>query len=252
MKFQLRSGRMVPVTIFATAIALCAIPFTVHADEWDKKTIITVDQPIQVTNTYLEPGSYVFKLVNSSNDRHIVQIFNRDQNHLIDTVMAIPNYHLQRVGKTEFTFWETPPGTAPAVRAWFWPGDNYGQEFRYPTQLKQIALATPPPAPKTFEPQQPAVTPEPPVQTPAPVAEPQPQAEVQPAPAQEPELLAQNSPPPAPPQPEAQAAPPPQPATDNADQPGELPKTASPYPLIGLVGFLSAGLFGLLRVKRLS
>jgi hypothetical protein len=234
-----------PGLILASAIALCAIPFRVQADQWDKKTIITVDQPIQVTNTYLEPGSYVFKLVNSSNDRHIVQIFNRDQNHLIDTVMAIPNYRLQPADRTQLTFWETPPGTARAVRAWFYPGDNYGQEFRYPTELKQLALATPPPAPLIQQPQ-PAVAPEPPVQAPPPAPEPAPQAEVtQPTPAPEPVEIAQAAPPPAP---EPQAAPAPEPAP----QPEELPKTASPYPLIGLAGLLSAGLFALLRIKRLS
>jgi LPXTG-motif cell wall-anchored protein len=37
-----------------------------------------------------------------------------------------------------------------------------------------------------------------------------------------------------------------------APAPQELPKTASPYPLIGLAGVLSLGLFALVRVFRLS
>jgi hypothetical protein len=259
MKVYLRPRRVKPGVILASALALCAIPFAIpfhaQADQWDKKTIVTVDQPIQVTNTYLEPGTYVFKLVNSSNDRHIVQIFNRDQNHLFGTIMAIPNYHLRPADRTELTFWETPPGTARAVRAWFYPGDNFGQEFRYPTELRQLALATPPPAASAFvaqaaEPEQPVVQAEPAPATELVPQAPAPQAEVvQPAPAPEPVELAQNTPPPAP---ELQAAPAPAPAADNDSQPEELPKTASPYPLIGLGGLLSAGLFTLLRIKRLS
>jgi hypothetical protein len=237
MQLHLRPGM-----ILTAALVLGMLPFRAQADAWDKKTTITVDQPIQVTNTYLEPGTYVFKLLNSSSDRHIVQIYNRDQNHLIDTIMAIPNYRLQPTDRTQFSFWETPPGTARAVRAWFYPGDNYGQEFRYPTELRQLAVvrtnpvvSTPAPAP----PQEAVVTPEP---------APAPQAVVQEKPPEEPQQIAQNAPPPAPPQ----AAPAPEPPPAESREPEELPKTASPYPLIGLGGLLSSGLYTLLRMKRLS
>ena len=226
-----------PGLILTSVLALGMIPFA-QADQWDKKTIITIDQPMQVTNTYLEPGTYVLKLLNSSSDRHIVQIYNRDQNHLIDTVMAMNNYQLTPHGRTQFTFWETPPGTAKALRGWFYPGDNYGQEFRYPTQLRQLALATTTKtevfAPPVVEEQKEAVvTPEPAPAPPQVAEEPQP----------EPQQLAQNVPPPAP-EPLAAPAPAPEPA------PAELPKTASPYPLFGLAGLLSVGLYSMLRVKR--
>jgi hypothetical protein len=50
-----------------------------RADEWNKLTVLTVNQPIQVTDKLLDPGQYVFKLLDSSSDRPIVQIFNADQ-----------------------------------------------------------------------------------------------------------------------------------------------------------------------------
>ena len=46
--------------------------------------------------------------------------------------MAIPNYRMEPTGHSQFTFYETPPGTARAMRAWFYPGDNFGQHFVYP------------------------------------------------------------------------------------------------------------------------
>ncbi len=52
------------------------------ADEWNKKTIMTVNEPFQVPNMVLPPGKYVIKLLNSPSDRHIVQIFNADEDHL--------------------------------------------------------------------------------------------------------------------------------------------------------------------------
>lgn len=84
--------------------------FRAQADQWDKKTILTLDQPVQVTDRLLEPGQYVFKLLDSQSDRHIVQIFDGDQKHIIDTVLAIPNYRLRPTGKSQFMFWETPTG----------------------------------------------------------------------------------------------------------------------------------------------
>jgi hypothetical protein len=227
-------------------LGLGVMAFRAQADVWDKKTVLTVNQPIQVQDTYLEPGTYVFKLLNSSSDRHIVQIYNQDQNHLINTIMAIPNYRLQPSGDSRFSFYETPPGTAAAMHAWFYPGDNYGQEFRYPKQLHQlvaVSQVTTTPAPVTREPEPapaPLVTrPAEPEPTPAP-------ERTATAPQEQPVEIAQNTPPPAP-----QAAPEPTPAPTQ-EAPTELPKTATPYPLIGLMGFASLGGYLLLRIKSAS
>ena len=108
---------------------------SLHADEWNKKTIITVNEPLQVPNAVLEPGKYVMKLLESPADRHIVQIFNADETKLVTTILAIPNYRLKPTGKTEFNFWEVPAGQPHALRAWFYPGDNFGQEFAYPPAM---------------------------------------------------------------------------------------------------------------------
>jgi LPXTG-motif cell wall-anchored protein len=206
-----------------------------RADQWNKKTILTVNEPIQVRDTLLEPGQYVFKLLDSPSNRNIVQIYNSDQTHLIDTVLAIPNYRIQPTGKSRFTFWETPPGSAKALRAWFYPGDNFGQEFTYPKHLIQLASTTTTTQTTVAEP-----PPPPPAEPPAE----QPQASVQEPAPNPPAEIAQNEPPPPPPAPEAQPAPAPEPA------PQTLPKTGSRYPLFGLGGLLSLGLYGLIRIKR--
>jgi hypothetical protein len=234
LHFPVRSG-MTLATLGALVLGMGAVAFRAQADQWDKMTVLTVNEPIQVSDTYLDPGTYVFKLVDIGSARHIVRILNADQSRVVNTIMAIPNYRLEPTGDSRFMFWETPPGTARAMRAWFYPGDNFGQEFRFPKQLRQIAVASAP------EPQQAAATPPPPP-PPAPTLAPEPPA---PAPAaqvetQEPVVVAQNTPPPPP----AEAAPAP------AAPVQELPKTATPYPLVGLGGLLSLGLYGLVRLKR--
>ena len=232
----IKSGKTI-AAVCALALGVGIVAFRAQADTWDKKTILTVDQPIQVTDTFLDPGTYVFKLLDSSSDRHIVQIFNADQSHIIDTIMAIPNYRLQPTGNSRFTFWETPPGTARAMRAWFYPGDNFGQEFRYPKHLTQLAVRVTHEPALALAPPEPSVAVSPAPEPPAPPPPPAPQAVN--TPPEEPAVIAQNIAPPSPPE----AAPAPTPAP-------ELPKTATPYPMIGLSGLFSLGLYGLARLKR--
>jgi hypothetical protein len=82
------------------------------------------------------------KLVDSQSNRHIVQIMNEEENKVEATILAIPNYRLQPTGNTELRYWETPAGTPPALRAWFYPGDSFGQEFAYPKDVaERIAAA---------------------------------------------------------------------------------------------------------------
>ena len=56
------------------------------------------------------------------------------------TILAIPNYRLRATDKTVLTFRETPAGEPDALRAWFYPGRNWGEEFVYP-KAKAVELA---------------------------------------------------------------------------------------------------------------
>ena len=125
---------MKSIKAFAAASCLGLLTFvpSAMADQWNKRTIITVNEPIQVPGKTLEPGKYVMKLLDSPSNRHIVQIFNEREDQLQTTILAIPNYRLQPTGQTEFGWWEVPAGQPKAMRAWFYPGDNFGQEFAYP------------------------------------------------------------------------------------------------------------------------
>src|SRR5262249_23302727 len=159
-----------------------------------------------------------------------------------NTIMAIPNYRIQPTGNTRFTYYETPPGTAPAMRAWFYPGDNYGQEFRYPKNPRLLAVAS---TATVVAPVRPPEPPPPPIVTRPAEPEPARQAEVKP---EEPAVIAQNNPPP-PPAPQAEPVPAPAPEPLR-EEPKELPKTATSFPMIGLAGLFSLAAFGLLRLRR--
>jgi hypothetical protein len=110
------------------------------ADEWNQKTIFAFSGPVEIPGQVLPAGTYVFKLADSSSDRNIVQVFGKDEKHLYGTFLAIPDEHLRPAGKPIITFDETPAGSPEAVRAWFYPGENYGHQFVYP-KPKAVALA---------------------------------------------------------------------------------------------------------------
>jgi hypothetical protein len=126
-------------------LGLLASP-TIQADDYDKKTTVTFSAPVAIPPVHLQgwgtlpAGTYVFKLLNSSSNRHIVQIFNEDQTKIYATILAIPNYRLQAKDKTVMTFNEGIRGKPESLRAWFYPGANWGEEFVYP-QAQAVELA---------------------------------------------------------------------------------------------------------------
>jgi hypothetical protein len=102
------------------------------ADQWNKKTVVTFSSPVEIPGKALPAGTYVFKLLDSESNRHIVQIFDKDEKQLLATILAVPNYRLQPADKPIFSFDERPAGAPEALKAWYYPGDNFGQQFVYP------------------------------------------------------------------------------------------------------------------------
>jgi len=230
MQHKFRSFIATSLAVAGIGVIASALAGPAKADEWNKETYVTIHEKMIAGNKVLEPGTYVWKLLDSQSDRHIVQIFDKDETHLYETILAIPNYRLEPTDHSTFAFWETPPGVPKAIRAWFYPGDNFGQEFKYPTKLvAQLASAAPVPVPVAYKEPEPA-----PAAAPAPT----PQPEAQPA-------AAEPTPEPAPAQPAAQDA-----TNGTSDQPAPaLPHTASNIPLIAVVGLTLFSLGGLLSLK---
>jgi hypothetical protein len=102
------------------------------ADEWDKRTIFTFSEPVQVSGVVLPAGTYVFKLMDIQGDRNLVQIFDANENHLFATIVAIPEYRTEVSDKTIVTLEESFANQPKVLQSWFYPGDNYGREFVYP------------------------------------------------------------------------------------------------------------------------
>jgi hypothetical protein len=232
-------------------IALLGATFlpSASADAWDRKTVVTFSGPVEIPGVHLKgysvlpAGTYVFKVLDSASDRHIVQIFNEDQTKVYATILAIPNHRLQATDKTVITFSERPAGQPEALRAWFYPGKNWGEEFVYPKAkaieiakaTNQVVLFTPAEIEQEIaEPIKSATEPLVLELKKAPVRAIKPTGE-------EVEL--------------AQAVTPPPPAAlTESPEPTQvaqnLPDTASPLPLMGLFGLLALGGASVLRLAQ--
>lgn len=199
-------------------IALCLVP--AHAQTFNKRTTITFDQPVEVPGRVLPAGTYTFTILDMAGTRNIVQIWNADKTRLISTILAIFDYKLTAPDQAVVEFKETAANTPRAVRAWFYPGFNYGVEFVYPkARAVELAEASNVVVPAETEEPTPSTLKTVPLFAVTPQNEMKPIAEaIQTKPAPEETTIAQ-----------------------------ALPKTASPLPLIAVFGGALIGIAALLR-----
>jgi len=221
--------RRIVLVMFCLAAAWSLAALTAYADDWDKATKITVNQPFEIPGVILPAGTYVMKIADLEAERHVVRFFSEDESKLYATLIAIPNFRMEATEDTSITFYEAETGRVRALHAWFYPGYRYGVEFAYPekrageiaaaAEEPVVAFKEPEPAPAfrekpTAEPTVSELTEEPLVVV-EPTGEEIEATEIAPVAAA----------PEAEPLPEGTA----------------LPKTATPFPLVLLVGFLAAG-----------
>jgi hypothetical protein len=212
--------KIMKATVVVLALGLLSFigVSSVHADGWNKKTVMTFSQPVEIPGQILPAGTYTIKLVDIASERHVVQFLDADGIHVIATVLAINNWRLHPTGETVVKFAERAGDNPEALKAWFYPGDNFGQEFVYPKQRAiQLAIEMKEPVPAIPE------------ETPASDLKTAPIMAVTPEQTEVPltEVAATTGP-----------------VTDDAApvaQETSLPKTASLLPLIALLGLASVG-----------
>lgn len=169
-----------------------------------RTTKLTITEPTEISGTVLQPGTYMIRVRDFKAGKIQVQVTDEKDKAIFATVTAMRmrrnlDTNQQQSEQTEFTY--TTANGHPALHTWFYPGDEWGEEF---TTGKATWVA------------------ESRVET---VAEPAVQTEtktvaVASTPAPAPALVAENNAP----------APEPTPA------PAELPRTGSNLPLVGLIG----------------
>jgi hypothetical protein len=134
--------RIVKVACCVAALAALTTA-SARGDDFNKKTFLTFSGPVQIPGTTLPAGTYVFQLADLESNRHVVQIFGKEDGKLIATFLTIPDTKLTPSSNPIVMFEERPRGMPQAIKAWWYPGDTTGDEFVYPKhQALEIAKAT--------------------------------------------------------------------------------------------------------------
>jgi hypothetical protein len=116
---------------------------TARADGSSQATKVTFSESVEIPGVVLPAGTYWFTLMSDDSDRNIVQVWNENREHLLATIMTEPDYRLHPTGHTVIRFEERPSTQPEALRAWFYPGENYGHEFVYSeSRARDIAKRT--------------------------------------------------------------------------------------------------------------
>jgi len=132
------------VTLIATAMVLAVLAVLagrVAAQETNvsERTFLTFSGAVELPKLTLQPGTYVFKLADTPS-RNVVQVWNQDEKEMLGQWLFVQAERPEVTGENVVMFRETAAGTTPAVQYWYFPGEKIGKEFIYPKdQAAQIA-----------------------------------------------------------------------------------------------------------------
>jgi hypothetical protein len=133
-------------SIAAVLVAAVLVAFSMSARAQDlnpqEKTYLTFSGPVELPGMTLPAGTYTFKLADTPG-RNVVQVLSQDEMTVHGQFLFVQANRTEPTGETVVTFRETAEGATPAVQYWYYPGEAIGKEFVYPKdQAMRIAART--------------------------------------------------------------------------------------------------------------
>jgi hypothetical protein len=133
--------------IFTAAFLAAATSVSAQDSNVDQRTYLTFSGPVQMPGITLPAGKYVFKLAPTAL-HNVMQVFDGEEKNIIGQWFFVPverttEEQSKADGKPVVMFREMPEGVTPAVHYFYYPTDLRGKEFIYPKdQAVKIAAAT--------------------------------------------------------------------------------------------------------------
>jgi len=138
----MRSGKAIRA-IFGLGLSVTLFASAVQAQPEDKRTYFTFSGPIALPSVTLPAGRYLFRIVDTTSSRKVIQVLDENQKKPYAMVNTIPDQRRDAPKDATVAFYESARGTPAAVKSWWYPGETIGYQFIYPrAQAKQIAKAT--------------------------------------------------------------------------------------------------------------
>jgi hypothetical protein len=128
----MRKQSIMRLALAAVLLAL-SLSSGAKADNWDKKTVVTFNQDVEIPGQILPAGTYVFKLFRSNSERFVAQVWDQNESQLLATLMTIGDSYPNPSGEPYFVLDTsgTGEGYPPAVVSWFFAGSDEGRDFIY-------------------------------------------------------------------------------------------------------------------------
>jgi hypothetical protein len=130
----------------ATAMFIATTPAAARAQggPLDSRTEFTFNTPVEMPGVTLPPGTYVFRFVDATSSRKVMQVQAKDStSKTYGLFLTISAQRPKASDDAELRFLETPAGAPAAVKTWWYPGQTIGREFIYPkSQARKLAQAT--------------------------------------------------------------------------------------------------------------
>jgi hypothetical protein len=211
----------VSAVLVVATIALAPAPAGGIGVTYDKLAYLTFNAPVQVPGATLSAGTYRFHLTNPGTSRNVLQVLSDNGAIVYAMFNTIPDSRTKLTPDADVTFLETPAGVPPAVRSLFYGHEYGGYQFVYPKGGPNMIPEVVPQPEITY-----TVEPMPVIEPPYEPLAPEPVLELAAEPVGEP-------------------------LSEPAPQ--ELPRTATPLPVVAVGGLASllAGLgLGLLRRRH--
>lgn len=107
-----------------------------------ERTFLTFSSAVEMPGVTLQPGTYVFKLADTPT-RNVVQVWDAEEKNMVGHWLFVQAQRPEVSDETVIMFGENREGTTPAVQYWYFPGERIGKEFIYPQdQAERIAART--------------------------------------------------------------------------------------------------------------
>jgi hypothetical protein len=130
------------VTIAFAMLATWTTRVAAQDTNTQQRTSMTFSNTVEMPGVTLPAGTYIFQLADTPT-RNVVQVMSQDQKKVLGQWTFVQSRRPKATGDTVVMFKENREGTTPAVQYWYYPGESIGKEFIYPKdQAEKIAART--------------------------------------------------------------------------------------------------------------
>jgi hypothetical protein len=135
------------VTLTVTAcllavIALLGVSVKAQDTNTQKRTFMTFSNTVEMPGVTLPAGTYLFRIADTES-RNVVQVLSQDEKQVLGQWLFVQAERPEVSSDTVVMFKEAREGSTPAVQFWYYPGERSGREFIYSKdQAAKIAART--------------------------------------------------------------------------------------------------------------